>query len=355
MTDTGALHLSYIISCHHHPDRLLRYVPAAKSSHHIQQLDVYDNNTGCQGMIYLPSNGFTTPGLRLLELCEGARFSLLDDDRPAQSPDAVQTHCRRASAPKKASVSHSSPFTVAAGTRRRSGTKGENDELTDVEAVIAELDRARSRIQGNVLKDVGAQSNDLWRTALRMLRSCRMLCPIGREEYPQAPRTSEASNTSIQPIQEFDFPTLSKATQKPFVGYLDPFAPPLAAKNPNMPITPKAARKQQPPKLKTTAPNSLSLTTSPTTTSPVAFASPLKSYKSDLPHGLPEEAWARIMCLQLGADRFMSWNQQRNVLRWAVDRKTLARELESLGKPESAQIWKVLDGMGCLAYEGDGA
>lgn len=50
----------------------------------------------------------------------------------------------------------------------------------------------------------------------------------------------------------------------------------------------------------------------------------------------------------------MGRTQQSNVLRWAVDRRTLARELESLGKPESAQIWKVLDGMGCLAYEVDG-
>ncbi len=60
------------------------------------------------------------------------------------------------------------------------------------------------------------------------------------------------------------------------------------------------------------------------------------------------------MGLHVQADRFMTRNQQCNVLRWATDRRTLGKELESLGKPESAQIWKVLDGMGCLAYEGDG-
>ena len=34
-----------------------------------------------------------------------------------------------------------------------------------------------------------------------------------------------------------------------------------------------------------------------------------------------------------------------------MDRRTLSQEKESLGKLKSAQIWKVLDATGCLAYE----
>lgn len=350
MTDAGALHLSYIISCHHHPDRLLRYVPPAKYGHHIQQLDFYDNQSGCQGIIYLPNDNVSNPGLKLLELCEGARFSLLDDDRPPQSPEAFLTHFRKTSTARKTSATHSSPSTTAAGPRRRSGTKGEHDELTDSEAVTAELDRARSRIQGNVLKDVGMHSNDLWRTALQMLGLCRMLCPLRKEES-QTATADEWNYSPIQLIDSPDFPTLPKANPRPFVGYLDPFAPPLAAKSPNMPITPTS--KKQAPKLKATTPSPLSITTSPTAASPNTSAAPLRPYRSDLLHGLSEKAWACIMGLQLGADRFMSKKQQCSVLRWAIDRRTLARELEWLGKPESAQIWKVLDGMGCLAYESD--
>ncbi|KAL8718501.1 MAG: hypothetical protein Q9225_004369 [Loekoesia sp. 1 TL-2023] len=347
MTDAGALHLSYIISCHHRPDRLLRHVPPAKSGHHHQQLDFYNSHSGCQGIIYLPNDNVSNPGLKLLELCEGARIPLLNDDRPPHSPEAFQTQFSTA---RTTSAAHTSSSTTAAGPRRRSGTKGEHDELTDSEAVIAELYRARSRIQGNVLKEVRMHSNDLWRTALRMLGLCRMLCPL-RKEDTQTATADEWNYSPVQPFHSPDFPTLPKANSRPFVGYLDPFAPPLTAKSPNMPITPTS--KKQPPKLKTATPNPLSITTSPTTASPGTSAAPFRSYRSDLLHGLPAEAWARIIGMHLGADRFMSEKQQRSVLRWATDRKTLARELESLGKPESAQIWKVLDGVGCLAYESD--
>lgn len=355
MTDAGALHLSYIITCHHHPGRLLRYVPPARSSHHIQQLEFYDNKTGCQGIIYLPNDNVSSPCLKLLELCEGSRFSLLDDDRPARSPEAFQTHFRRTSTGRKTSAMHSSPSTIPLGARRRSGTKGEHEDLTDSEAVCAELDRARSRIQGNVLKDEGPKSNDLWRTALQMLSLCRMLCPLRKEITLPAivPTATEINLKPVPPVDHVAFPTLPKTRTGPFVGYLDPFAPPLGAKSSKMPVTPKA--KKQLPKLKTTTPSPLSITTSPTAISPGAFILPSKSYRSDLPLGFPEETWARIMGLYLRADRFMSWRQQCDVLRWGIDRKTLAKELESLGKPESAQIWKVLDGMGCLAYEGDAA
>ncbi|KAI4170406.1 MAG: hypothetical protein LQ343_005028 [Gyalolechia ehrenbergii] len=292
------------------------------------------------------------PGLKLLELCEGARFTLLDDDRPARSPEAFRTHFKSSSG-RKTSTTHSSPSTTTAGARRRSGTKGEHEDFTDSEAVYAELDRARSRIQGNVLKDVGMQSNDLWRTALQMLGLCRMLCPLRKEDPPPpiVPIATELIYSPVQPVDHAAFPTLARTNTRAFVGYLDPFAPPLAAKSNNVPSTPKA--KKQPPRLKTATPSPLTITTSPTTAHPAAFVLPLKPYRSDLALNLPEEAWARIMGLHLGADRFMSTSQQCNVFRWAIDRRTLARELESLGKAESAQIWKVLDGMGCLAYEGD--
>ena len=43
--------------------------------------------------------------------------------------------------------------------------------------------------------------------------------------------------------------------------------------------------------------------------------------------------------------------QRVAIVRWAVERGTLGREMDTLGKAGSAQIWKVLEGMGCLAYE----
>ncbi|KAL8734657.1 MAG: hypothetical protein Q9166_001313 [cf. Caloplaca sp. 2 TL-2023] len=353
MTDVGALHLSYVIDCHHLPDRLLKQVPPARPGHQVQLLDAYDNETGCQGIIYLPNEGFSSPGLRILELCEAARQSLLDDDRPAKSKEYSQTHFRKTSLSRKTSVTQSSPFTPASGSRRRSGTKGEHEELTDSDAIHAELDRARSRIQGNTLKETGVQSNDLWRIALNMLNTCRMFCPP-RIEEADVSKPEEETLRPLQPVKNPEFPTLPKARSKPFVGYLDPWAPALAAKSPNLPITPQG--KKQPLKIKTTTPSPHSIaTTPPTAVSPKTGTLQTKLYRSNLPHGLHEEMWACILGQCLGADRYMSRRQQCSVLRWATDRRTLAKEMESLGKPESAQIWKVLEGTGCLAYEDDDA
>ena len=64
-----------------------------------------------------------------------------------------------------------------------------------------------------------------------------------------------------------------------------------------------------------------------------------------------EEIWQQIASYAIEAEGIMSKGQQISVLRWAMDRRTLSQEKESLGKLKSAQIWKVLDATGCLAYE----
>ena len=366
MTDAAALQLSYVLACHHAPDRLLKQVPPPKPGHQVQLLDAYDNDTGCHGLVYLPNDQISSPGHRMLELSESARQLLLDDDRPAQSPDFSQIQFRKSPSNRNPSTTHSSPSVSVSGSRRRSGTRGEQQELSADEAVQSELDRARSRIQGNILKDVGVRSNDLWRTALGMLSMCRILCPLKPppQDEVQIAKAEEVLCNPSPPIQDpaqaasdSAFPALPKARTKPFIGYLDPWVPlaPLASKSPNIPITPQS--KKHILKIKTTTPsplpNTTTTTTSPTVVSPKTGALSVQPYRSDLPHGLPQKAWAHIMGGYLAADRFMSRDQQRNALRWAVDRKTLAKEMDSLGKPESAQIWKVLEGMGCLAYEGD--
>ncbi|KAI4193407.1 MAG: hypothetical protein LQ350_008334 [Teloschistes chrysophthalmus] len=352
MHDAEALHLSYVLSRHHHPDTLLKYVPSTKASQHLQQMDHYDNETGCQGIIYLPNDGFSGPGFKMLEFSENARSFLVDDDRPPSSPALSRTRERTTSISRKFSATHAGSTVAAIGARRPSGTKAEMDDLTDTEAVQIELDRARSRIQGETLKEAGVQTNDLWRTALRMLVICRNL-RTSQGDHTQAQPTPEAKPNPPLTSPELNSPTLPKPF-KPFVGYLDPHAPPLAAKGttqqPSTPIS-----KKPPPKLKTATPSPSSrATTSPTSISPKTGTFDTKPYRSDLAKGLPEEIWARIIGDCLEAHRFMSERQQRAVLRCAVDRGTLAREMESLGKPESVQIWKVLEGMGCLAYESDG-
>ncbi|KAL8728774.1 MAG: hypothetical protein Q9181_005218 [Wetmoreana brouardii] len=333
-------------------ERLLRHVPSTKASHHIQQMDYYDNKTGCQGIVYLPNSEISSPGIKMLELSENVRVSLLNDDQPPPSPEYPRAHSRKTSTARKPSATHASPYTTASGPRRRSGTRGELEELTECEAVKVELDRARSRIQGETLKEAGVQSHDLWWSSLQMLVFCRTLCPLRQGNEPQAsPKPQQVEPGAAEPAHDPDFPTLPKS-RKPFVGYLDPFSPPLTAENTNAPVTPKS--KKPLPKLKTATPSPLSLaTTSPTSASPKTGMQQPNHYRSDLLFGFSEAAWARIIAYHVSAHRYMSERQQCSVLKWAVDRRTLAREMESLGKPESVQIWKVLEGMGCLAYESD--
>ncbi|KAL8710414.1 MAG: hypothetical protein Q9220_005015 [cf. Caloplaca sp. 1 TL-2023] len=366
MTDICALHLSYLLASHHATERLLRHVPPAKPGHHVQLLESYDDTTGCHGIIHLPNSNIGSAGVKVLELSENVRRLLHDDDRLAESPEVNQMQFRKFSFSRNTSSSHPSPCAAVSEARMRNGMKGVPEEVTDREDLTADLDRARSRIQGNILRDAGVQSNDLWTTALRMLVMCRILCPMRREENPAPPtvaRKGEATRpVPVQPTVDTEYPTLPRVHPRPFIGYLDHSTPSFATKIQTMPTTPTPTTKKQPLRLQTTTtPSPFSITSvtpssttlvSPTNTTALPAAT-TTTYRSDLPRGLPEVAWTRIMGLYLRAGRFMSERQQTSVFRWAVDRRTLARELENLGKPESAQVWKVLEGTGCLAYEGD--
>lgn len=66
---------------------------------------------------------------------------------------------------------------------------------------------------------------------------------------------------------------------------------------------------------------------------------------------LPKRVWQRIVAFAAVAHDILSEEQQKSVVQYAQDRRTLVAEMEVLGKPESVQIWRTLEGMGCLAYE----
>lgn len=69
-------------------------------------------------------------------------------------------------------------------------------------------------------------------------------------------------------------------------------------------------------------------------------------------HHLPQHIWRRIVAFAIdGPKDTLSEQQMNKIFAWAVDRNTLGIERDRLGKSESAQIWMVLDGMGCLSYE----
>ena len=76
-----------------------------------------------------------------------------------------------------------------------------------------------------------------------------------------------------------------------------------------------------------------------------------RGYRSDWLGGLHLDNWAYIIALATESVGIVARQQQEAVVKWAMDRGTLKKEQEILGKSESAQIWKVLESTGCLAYD----
>lgn len=148
MTECCGLHLSYIIQQHLPPKQLLKRVPPAKAGPPAQHLSAYDLDQRCQGLVYFPNTTLGTTGTKVLELAERARRNLLEEldlDSPESQPE---------------------------------------EGIHSATALGSELDRARSRIQGNTLRDFGARSNDLWYAALRTLCLGRTICQRNVAKLP---------------------------------------------------------------------------------------------------------------------------------------------------------------------------
>lgn len=329
MTEACALHLSYVIGSHNMPEKLLTRVPAAKAGSHTQQLLAYDGETRCRGIIYLPNSHLGGAAMKVLELAEAVREGLCED-LDLDDEEGFRDVLRKSRS--------------AENGRKISDPASKHGNKI---CISVELDRARSRIQGNVLQEFGPGSNDLWRTALKMLTLCRDIHPVQEKKKPSivskrpeivpdlASRTHRTRLSISTPL----------STRNPNQHIANPFAGQWRLDNSRLvpviaPIKPSLATpcKPLPP------PNPAPCVSPPATT----VSTP---YRTKLPYGLPDDVWRRIMATAAGADIILSETQQRSVIRWAMDRSSLNKEKEFLGLKGSTQIWKVLEGMGCLAYE----
>lgn len=374
MDDTSALHLSYIVSNHSSPEQLLPQVFPAKPGAQTQLLEAYDAVPGCQGIIYRPNARLGTAGTRVLELAEQAR--VVDHSTNDQGPEqgSIPTNAMRELSLLDSDTQLMTPDT----RRRRSSTNGIISSSLALRS--GELDRARSRIQGDTLRDKGLSSNDLWRAAMQMLGYARVILlrdsPLrtdwaSRANYTPikhmvSPETRVRASSMRASSSSSSFWNLENGFPRLSGSHLPPMSAPkkpLASANPNASINPR-----QPPSRK----NSLMTPHGPITfhngpssrvraeevhlpPSPATDRTDDEpAYRTILPCGFSEEIWTQILAAAAGADQVLGLSQQRAVVRWAMDKRTLVEEMGVLGKSESQQIWKVLHGMGCLAY-GDGA
>ena len=339
MTDISALHLSYIITCHCLPEQLLFYTLPTKAGQSSQQLLSCDRASECQGIVYLLNPDIGGAGSKVLELAEAVRSHTNGSD--------WQGEYRQSNVQPRKSSKNGSPATQRRDTF--ASAKSEQGDRSVLEGLYIELERARSRIQVNILRELGPQSNDLWRMALKLLSLCRVFAPCKTEISKGSPIQTALKRLTSQP-EDRDFPCLPKKTQKPFIGYLDLSAPPPAVMRPNATTTPRPKHTQKATKVSPNAPMHPQPTPANLEASPVQRMLD-RAYRTELQCGFPEEVWCRILSLAVGVDGILSEKQKRSVLRWAFDQSTLIKELEILGKAESAQLWRVLEGMECLAYE----
>lgn len=326
MTEACALHLSYVIGSHNMPEKLLSRVPVAKAGPHTQQLIAYDSETRCRGIVYLPNSHLGGAAMKVLELAEAVREGLCEDfDLDDEEGFGNVVH---------------NPNSAENGRKISDPASKHGNKI----CISVELDRARSRIQGNVLQEFGPGSNDLWRKALKMLTLCRNIHPVQeKKKSSSASKRSEimpeiVSRTQLRTRLSVSTPL---GTKSPNQHIPNPFAGPWRLDNSRLvpvmePIKPSLA-----------TPNS----DSAPLVSPTASSTPTLPYRTKLPCGLPDDIWRRIMATAAGANDILSVAQQKSVLRWAMDRSSLKKEKEFLGLKGSAQIWKVLESMGCLAYE----
>ena len=341
MTEAGALHLSYILEVHHVPERLLTRVPHAKAGAPTQQLLSY-NESQCRGIIYLPNPLLGSAGQKVLELAEIMRESYSNyalDGFCGPSNTLVTSNEKL----KRASRAAFGLGGGACDRRRRNTTSlGLPDQAGQGDLMESELDRARTRIQGTTLQLAGPQSNDLWRAAFKMLSLGRDIRPQTRNEPWPRPPPPKAKAPIARTLRPPGF------TPKKF----KPLTPLTSQRDPNQLISPWTT---QFPKKNGSLPSAQAEIprTLPSPRLPPPPPTETPGYRTKLPCGLPEHVWRMIVGLAAGAEGIMSESQQRCVLQWAMDRKTLRHESESLGLRASAQCWKILEATGCLAYEMD--
>lgn len=327
MTDVCALHLSYVVEHHGLPKQLLPYVPA-KAGSSAREHDAHGSSPGCQGILYLPNDELSSAGLKVLEVAELVRNgadseSFEGDGSPSKSSYTTSTYSRRTSDASRG------PLSSQSHRRRRStlssGTHASHAGATPTAA--SELDRARSRIQGSMLKEDGPRSVDLWGASLRMLSTARLILLEQAKDEP-ASRPTYASKLKI----------VTSVPSEPITGLS------------NTPATPVFTRKRK----GSNVPASRQTTSSTSTfqqADNVPVAINTSPDPSTMPFGLSEPLWRKIIAFASGAVGVVSSEQQESIITWAKDRDTLSRERGILGKTESEQILRVLEGMGCLSYD----
>ncbi|KAK5139813.1 hypothetical protein LTR04_003322, partial [Oleoguttula sp. CCFEE 6159] len=199
MTDTDALHLSFILDRHQYPQQLIDKRNADNAT---SEREEYKQNTAFRGIAYGPEQELSSDGFRVLKEAEVVReamftgdgmessYDTIDDFKPYQMKfdlpliDEQHAPCstsRRASAVVEgnlasADVRNRGSFSTAGPKKRRaSGLSAHSGISGAFEGSDSPLDSARRKIQRAAIAESKLGSVELWSTALLALGCARTI------------------------------------------------------------------------------------------------------------------------------------------------------------------------------------
>lgn len=241
--------------------------------------------------------------------------------------------------------------------RRRSsfGIAEEDQSL----AIVGGLESTRRKLQRTILEETGPQIVDLWRTSLKLLTYIRKLLPHREAPLDTTPALSDQRSVSDSPELVRDSlprtPTPKQEQQTYASKLVIQNAEKFGTGVSSPPGTPQVFRH---PRRRHENVSFHSDSSSPQSTmngharaAIVKAAMHMTQADVEITGRIPVTAWIRILRLLCDPDGVLCQRQVDGITSWARNRRTLAIEADGLGKSDSVQIWRVLEGMGCLSYD----
>ncbi|KAK5174173.1 uncharacterized protein LTR77_001253 [Saxophila tyrrhenica] len=386
LDDAGALWLSYVLQDHHYPNQLMDELNA---THAESAIKTYQQGTSSKGIDWTDNKSAGKEGLQLLEKTETLRQQIMLDGDTARTRTTIQLHQRN----RQHGEDHSSG---QSGQRRTSGA-APGDRRVSMRSIRTndggehdptELQSARSRIQRHIISQGNVHAVELWKAALRIFRTSRMLLFIAPDIRSYLPDSDMPTN-AIGSGEDEAPPADSPIAQSPSRLTLDTAAANKPSANGRVSCASKAGRQE-----------SSELAIADATNRPT---SPLKLQKSTTRKGasgdvgaatkklsklatkasrqgdflryqrrraqearrdgrafrdtnaachLPADVVERIVRLTMTSREVdvLSAAQKAEAIMRGQRRDTLTAEREWLKKDESAQVWMLLDSLDCLSY-----
>ncbi|OCK81185.1 hypothetical protein K432DRAFT_326805 [Lepidopterella palustris CBS 459.81] len=350
MTDSGALHLSYILAQHYYPQQLMSHLKPGPIA---TQLDEMHHRTHCWGLVYAPNDNLTEAGSKLLGLIEESRKELNDsfatpDDVSERSKDWLIVDARQSTPVQRRrsggmqSLKHRSSALSTDSRKDSALSEGKRVVSSDIESL-------RKKFQRNAIEK--RERVDLWTAAVRMLVYSRYFFLRMRTEETSSGgqiKSTPKSRHSYSPTMLPSPPEESEPLYPITMAYKAPASPsvPIYSNTPHANGTngyrsvvqnkidiamDRARQKIMPPNMERIERD---------------------NRNARNPGSLSNELWRRIIVQAAGAGGILTSEQQKKVIHWAGDStelRTTAKEMK--GKGLAVRIWCVLEKMDCLAYD----